>query len=128
MDMLLLMPGITFIAGMFFIYLLKRYQLKKILDFWGGDNKVKENDKLFFNTTDSILILSFFCGIYFIATYVYQNSLDNINKEVELKHSEEVITKKAEELILILKGDAINLIKNDIGENIEQLIEKNETK
>lgn len=103
MNILLLMPGIVFLGGMFFIYLLKHYQLKKFLDFWAGDNNIKENNKLFFNVNDSILILSVFCFVYFIGTFIYQNSLDKINQEIARQKSEEYINEKAQELILILK-------------------------
>lgn len=113
---------------MFFIYLLKRYQLKKILDFWHGDNKIKENIDLSFNVANSILFLVCFCTSYFIGTFVYQNSLDVINKEIQVQQTEEIIMKKTNEIILLLKRDAINVIKEDINKKIDEVIKENENK
>lgn len=126
MNVLLLMPGIVFIWGIMVIIILKQYQLKKLLDFWSGDNKIKENEKLHFNANYAIITLSAFCCLYFCGTFIYQNSLDRINEKLTKQKSEEYINERAKQLVLILKKEAIDSIKSDIGKKIDELIYDNQ--
>lgn len=128
MNVLLLMPGIVFMWGILVITILKQYQLKRLLDFWSGDNKIKENEKLHFNANYAIITLSTFCCLYFCGTFMYQNSLDTINEKITKQKSEEYINERAKQLVLILKREAIDEIKADIGKKIDEVVQQNNLK
>lgn len=122
----LIMPGICFIIGLILILLINRYQLKKFLDYWGGDNKIKENPQLYFNANYAIVALSLFCVVYLISSLVYQNSVNKQQQDMDNKKIEKQIHDKAEELIFELKKQSINEIKKDMGKQIDHFFNEKE--